>query len=119
MSIVDFMPGARMTPSECYSQTGCLTKEHVEELLEKSEQPSASDILEGYSEGELQVGIGEDFFDSITDELNDLKKSLSGKNREALESIMENIELLINEVNQKVEYSNEKIEQLFRDVNWV
>ena len=119
MSIVDFMPGPRMSPSECYSRTGCLTKKHVEELLEKSEQPSASDILEGYSEGELQVGIGEDFFDSITDELNDLKKSLRGKNREALESIMENIELLINEVNQKVEYSNEKIEQLFRDLKEV
>lgn len=83
---------SNMTASEFYRLNGCLSSEHIEDLLNVEDRLQAIENIDGNIEEALHQYPSEDFLVSVVDRLQELSKRLRGANREELNGIIEALE---------------------------
>ncbi len=100
--------GSNLTPAEVYRLTGTVPAETLERLIFQNEKLEQLESISVYVD-ESEHTIAEDFLAAQLGRLRDIGKRLRGSNRQDLQSVIEELEAVIEvEVNAS-EYAAEQI----------
>ena len=108
------MQFSNMSNAEYFKYNGTLSAERVEYLLDL-EDKAGNDVFKELSDEcrEAKPSIEEDFLSDVVEDLQRLLKCVRGENRQLVADIIEQLEQKQTELRQAMEYTNEKLDEIF------
>lgn len=110
---------SNLSHEEYYKINGNLTHKRIEDILDAQANLPTSRALDEVA-GEIkesQVSIGEDVLSDILIDVEYLAKRCKGENRDVAIALAEKVRQLETELQQALEYHNDKIKSAIESVN--